>query len=127
MANDINTISLTGRLTKDPDYRVGANAPIANFSIAVNYRDKVSYFDCVGFSGLADIINNYLKKGAPVAISGKLQQDRWEDKEGKTRSSVKIIVSELKMLGKKDTAETVKEKFSGTEVIASFDDSEIPF
>jgi single-strand DNA-binding protein len=102
---DLNTVSLTGRLTRDAVVAtISTGTEVANFSIAVNrskkdgdqWVDEVSFFDVVRFNpgGLA----KYLVKGKRVGISGELQQDRWTDKEGGNRSKVKIFCTRIVLL-----------------------------
>jgi single-strand DNA-binding protein len=99
---DINTVTLTGRLTRDAEKKQSnSGVSYCNFSIANNQyggkgKDaKVSFFDCVIFGKLAEAIGDYLTKGTPVTISGSIQQDRWKGDDGKTRSSIKMIVRDI--------------------------------
>ena len=105
-----NNVTLVGNLTRDVELRhVGANnTAVADVSIAVNERvkkgddwlDEVNFFDCVLWSRKAEVAAEYLGKGSPILVSGRLKQETWE-KDGQKRSKVKIIVNELQMLGKK--------------------------
>ena len=108
MANDLNRVVLLGRLTRDPELRqTGAGTAYCRFSVANNRnyttnnerREEVSYFNCVAWSRLAEIINQYCRKGKQVALEGRLQQRSWENQEGKKQSSVEIVVEQLQMLG----------------------------
>lgn len=108
MANDLNRITLVGRLTRDPELRqTGSGTAFCKFGIANNRnytangerREEVSFFNCVAWGRQAEIINQYCRKGKQVAIDGRLQQRSWEDKEGKKQSSVDVIVENLQMLG----------------------------
>ena len=97
--NDINTTALTGRLTRDSEYQQLQNGTaLLKFSIAVNKSfkgkdgqktEKVSYFDCTVWGNFATAISQYMKKGTAVAVSGELQQNRWQDNEGKKGKSPK--------------------------------------
>jgi single-strand DNA-binding protein len=89
-----------GNLTGDPELKfLKSGTAVANFSIAVNDRykkgektvDEVSYFDIVVFGKAGENATEYLKKGNPVLIEGKLEQKRWEAKDGSKRSKVEII------------------------------------
>ena len=107
MANDLNTVGLVGRLTKNVEmkYTSGGMA-IANISIAVNKRqkvnnewqDKASFFDCTYFGKGAEAVSQYLVKGQQVSIQGSLDQQSWES-NGQKRSKVVIIVNSLGLLG----------------------------
>lgn len=115
MANDLNRVTLIGRLTKEPElrYTQGGTA-IGKFSIANNKnyttstgekKDEVSYFDCVAWGKLGEIIVEHCKKGRRIAIEGRLQQSRWEDKEGGKRSKVEIVIDNFQFLDTKSGPE----------------------
>jgi single-strand DNA-binding protein len=106
----LNEVRLIGNLTKDPESRAAGQSTIANFSIAVNRRwtagdgtkkEEVSYFDCEAWNKTGELVMNYLKKGRPVLVGGRLQQDRWEDKDGGKRSKIKVVVENVQFLGQK--------------------------
>lgn len=109
MANDINTCTLTGRLTRDPEikYTTGGLC-IVDFSLASGYRkksgdewtDETNYIDCTHMGRGAEAVSKYLAKGKQIAITGELRQDRWE-KDGQKRSKVKVQVRDLQLLGGK--------------------------
>jgi single-strand DNA-binding protein len=101
MAN-FNRVVLMGNLTRDPELRYTPNgSAVASFSIAVNRRYKVdnekreetSFFDIVFFGKPAEIIAEYMKKGRPILVEGRLQQRRWETDEGQKRSKVEVVGS----------------------------------
>jgi single-strand DNA-binding protein len=107
MANDLNMVALTGRLTRDIElkYSNGGMA-IGKFSIAVNrgvkkgdrWESEASFFDCTMFGKSAENLSKYLNKGQQLAINGELQQERWE-KDGQQRSRVSIIVQSVVLIG----------------------------
>ena len=97
---------ITGNLTRDPELRSTPNgASVCSFSVAVNrvYRDAsgeqkedVSFIDCSAWGKLAEMINQYAKKGTGVLVSGRLDQRSWEDKNtGQKRSHVEIVVEDF--------------------------------
>ena len=107
MANDINSVVLVGRLTRDAELRyANSGTAICVFSIASNYSRKqgdswseeVSYFDAVLMGRSAESVHKYLVKGKQVGIQGELRQNRWE-KEGQARSKVEVFVNKLELLG----------------------------
>lgn len=105
MATDLNSVMIIGRLTADPQlkYLPNGNA-VVEFSIANNYfvpnKDKeVNYFDIVAFGKTAETVAKYLSKGKQIAITGSLRQDRWQDKEGNSKSRIRIIMQSMQMLG----------------------------
>jgi len=106
----INKVTLVGNLGDDP---VGRTTPsgmvVSNFSVATNkkWRDKHSgeqkehteWHRVASFGKLAEICNQWLKKGSPVYLEGELRTRKWQDKEGHDRYSTEIIANELRMLG----------------------------
>lgn len=107
MANDINLVTLVGRLTRDSElkYTNGGTA-VCKFSLAVNrkkrsgdqWTDEVSYFDVVLWGKQGEALQQYLGKGKQVAVSGELRQNRWEQ-DGQSRSKVEIVANNLQLLG----------------------------
>ncbi len=109
MSNDINSVTLVGRLTREAELKyTNTGTPICKFSIAVNRRkkqgeqwvDEVSYFDIVLWGKQGEAIQQYLTKGKQVAVSGELRQNRWEQ-DGQNRSKVEIVASDVQLLGGK--------------------------
>lgn len=97
----INKVQLYGNLTRDPEVKaLPSGQSVANFSIATNrtYKDKegqkqeqVEYHNVVAFGRTAEIIGQYLKKGRPVYVDGRLQTRSW-DKDGAKQYRTEIIV-----------------------------------
>lgn len=107
MSSNINSVSISGNLTRDSELRSANNGTaILNFSVAVNDRRKVgeewqdvpNYIDCVVFGPRAVSLHNLLKKGAKVAIDGKLRWSSWETKEGSKRSKLEVVVDEMELM-----------------------------
>lgn len=104
MANSINTVALSGNLVRDFELK-GSSGKFGTFSIAVNERaknretgeweDVAHYFDCVLLGARASSLAQYLTKGTTVAVTGKLEQNRWTAQDGTTRSAVRVVVSDL--------------------------------
>ena len=104
---DINNVTLVGRLTKDADirYTTGGTA-VLNFALAVNesrkngeqWVEEASFFDVALFGKMAESLKQYLAKGKQVGISGRLQQQRWEQ-DGQPRSKVVVIANAVQLLG----------------------------
>ena len=100
---------ITGNLTRDPEVRTtAAGASVCSFSVAVNrvYKDAsgakkedVSFIDCSAWGRLAEMLQQYAKKGDGVLVSGRLSQRTWEDKDGKKRSSTEIVVEDFNFVG----------------------------
>ncbi len=96
-----------GNLTRDHEVRFTRDgSPVASFTLAINNRYKqenetredVSYIDVVTFGKQADLVKNYLEKGSPVLIEGRLQQRRWEQ-EGQKRSKVEVVTQTITFVG----------------------------
>lgn len=109
MSNNVNKVTLIGRLTKDPEAKdVNGNA-LSSFSVATSQtwkdkagekQEKTEFTNCTVWGKLADICNQYLKKGKLVYIEGRLQTDKY-DKEGQTHYNTKVIVNDMKILSSK--------------------------
>lgn len=123
----LNTCIVSGNLVSDPKPRKVKDYQVVSFAIAVNegYGDKqrTSFINCEAWGKTGDTIVNNLKKGSPVGLVGRLQQDRWE-KDGKKESMTKIVVEKVEFLGGKSKDNTVKDNnFDGGEINLA----EIPF
>lgn len=111
MSNDLNKVILIGRLTKDPEmkYTAGGTA-ISNFSLANNYsytskgekKESTSFFNCICWGKLGEIVTEHCRKGKLIAVEGRLQQRSWSDKDGNKRYSVEIVVDNFQFLSPKD-------------------------
>ena len=110
---NINRVVLTGNLTKDPDTRTTPNGlAICKLRLAVNTRrrngageweEKANFFGVTVFGRQAESCGNFLKKGRPVAIDGRLEWSEYEV-EGQKRQSVDIIADNVQFLGGRDDA-----------------------
>ena len=105
-----NKVILLGNLTRDPEVRyTPKGSAVCDLGLAVNRsytmdsgekREEVTFVDVVLWSRLAEIAGEYLKKGRPVFIEGRLQLDTWDDKQsGQKRSKLKVIGETMQMLG----------------------------
>ena len=109
---ELNSIFITGNLTKDPVFRTTTNgSPVVNFAIAANrkYRDSnsqwqedVCYIGVVAWNKLAESCNERLKKGNAVLIDGELQSRSWKTDEGHNRSIVEIKARRIQFLNKRE-------------------------
>jgi len=107
MANDINSVVLVGRLTRDAELKYTANGTaVCKFSIAVNrsrksgdtWGEEAHFFDIVLWGRQGEAIHQYLGKGKQVAVQGELRQNRWEQ-NGQNRSKVEIHALNVQLLG----------------------------
>ena len=102
-----NKVILMGHLTRDPDLRfIQSGTPVAQFGLAINRRrngeggpkEEVTFIEVVAWGRLAEICGEYLTKGAPILVEGRIQQDRWETEEGEHRSQLKVIAETVRFL-----------------------------
>lgn len=111
----INKVILIGNLGRDPETRYSADgAAITNIAIATSetWKDKATgekkeqteWHRVVFFGRLAEIAGEYLRKGRPVYIEGRLQTRKYTDKEGVERYTTEIVAQEMKMLGSREGA-----------------------
>ncbi len=108
MAN-YNKVILVGNLTRDPQLSYLPNqTPVCEFSLAVNrrwrgtdgeQREETCFIDCRCYGKQAETFNQYMSKGRPVLIEGRLQLDRWESQDGQKRSKHRISVQNFQFLG----------------------------
>jgi single-strand DNA-binding protein len=111
MAANINRVVLVGNLTRDPELRhTPGGTPVCNLGIAVNGRrrdesgnwvDKPNFFRISVFGNQAESCAQYLSKGRPVAIDGRLDWRQWEQ-DGVKREAVDIIAESVQFLGSRD-------------------------
>ena len=121
MAN-INRVVLVGNLTKDPELRhTPSGTAVCKLRLAVNTRqkdaqgnwgDKPNYFDITVWGNQGESCAQYLSKGRPVAIDGRLEWREWEDQNGNKRQNVEIIAESVQFLGSRDGAENGGGRFS---------------
>ena len=122
--SDFNSVVLLGRLARDPELRyVGSGAPVCSFSVATNQNytksdgqkaQSVTFIDVTVWRRLAEICNQFLKKGRQVLVTGTLKQDRWVDtKTQQPRSKLKVVAREVKFIGPRPEEEPAEDR--GTE------------
>jgi single-strand DNA-binding protein len=111
-ATNINRVVVSGNLTRDPELRsTPGGTSICGLRIAVNSRrkdesgqwvDKPNYFDVTVFGAQGENCAQYLAKGRPVAVDGRLNWREWEAKDGSKRQSVDIIADSVQFLGSRE-------------------------
>ncbi len=140
MASDLNKVMLIGRFVRDPEikYTQGGTA-VANFSIANNKtytqagdkKEQTSFFNCIAWAKLGEIIVEYCKKGQRIGIEGRLQQRSWEDQNGNKRSAVEVVVDNFQFLSSKGEGNNTQSNdmpdMSGDYDDNPFSDDDIPF
>src|SRR3954465_10203257 len=109
-ATNINRVVLTGNLTRDPELRniPSSGNSVCSLRIAVNTRrrdqdgqwvDKPNYFDVTVWGAQGENCAQYLEKGRPVAIDGRLEWREWEAQDGTKRQAVEVIADTVQFLG----------------------------
>ena len=112
MSRGVNKVILIGNLGNDPEIRhLAGGAAVANISLATSEQwkdketgekqEKVEWHKVTFFGRLAEVVGEYLHKGSQVFVEGRLQTDKWQDKDGVDRYTTKIIASQMQMLGGK--------------------------
>jgi len=114
MSRSLNKAVLIGNVGSDPEIRtIGTGTRVAQFSLATsrNWTDqagakqeKTEWHRCVVWnsargSGLADVVEKYVKKGEKIYVEGEIEYRQWQDKDGQTRYTTEIKVKELMLLG----------------------------
>ena len=108
MAKGFNKVILMGNLTRDPETRqTPSGQSVTNFSLAVNRtwkgqdgstQEAVSYIDCVAWGKTGEVIAQYMQKGRPILVDGRLDQRSWEQ-DGNKRSKIEVIVENFNFVG----------------------------
>lgn len=150
MAKGINKVIVIGNVGKDPEiHNTASGNVIASFSLAVNekwkdasgeMKEQTEWVRCVAFSKLAEVVQNWIKKGQQLYVEGKMTTRKWQGQDGQDRYTTEVIVRELQMLGsKQDSGQSVSPQGSFRQdapkvavppkaaAPAEFVDSDIPF
>lgn len=102
----LNTVSIGGNLCRDAELRATASGmAVLTFSVAVNesrknqqtgeYEDYPNYVDCTMSGRRAESVSRYLTKGTYVALTGRLHQNRWQNKDGQNRSKLEVTADNI--------------------------------
>ena len=111
MARSFNQVILMGNLTRDPELRTTPNGQsVCSFSLALNrsykgadgnWQEATDFVDVVAWGPLGERVNQYVTRGRPVLVSGRLQSRSWEQ-EGQKRSKVEVVANDVTFLGGRD-------------------------
>jgi len=109
MAGNINRVVLVGNLTRDPELRhTPGGTPVCSLRVAVNDRkrdesgnwvDAPNYFSVSVFGNQAESCAQYLSKGRPVGVDGKLRWREWQAQDGSKREAVEVVADSVQFLG----------------------------
>ncbi len=109
MAGNVNKVFLMGNLTRDVELKhTPSDQPVATIGLAVNRRfrtrdgedrEETTFVDCEAWGRTAEVMNQYLAKGRPVFLEGRLKLDQWEYREtGKNRSKLKVVIENFQFV-----------------------------
>jgi single-strand DNA-binding protein len=129
MAASLNKVMLIGNLTRDPELRyIPSGQGVTSFTVACNRRyvsqsgekkEEVSFIRVVVWGRRAEVCNEYLKKGSPVYVEGRLQSRSWDAPDGTKRSTMEVVALDVQFLnrggaghpeGERDAAPTAPEE-----------------
>lgn len=109
MAASLNKVFLIGNLTRDPELRyIPSGTAVTNFSLAVNrsyksrtgeMQEDVTFVRIVVWARMAEVCAEYLSKGRPVFVEGRLQTNSWETESGEKRSTMEVVATNVQFLG----------------------------
>lgn len=132
-----NKVILIGNLTRDPELKhLPKGTAVCNFSMAVNRRwktetgedrDEVYFADCKAYGKQAEIISQYVKKGHPLMIEGRLTREEWDDKNtGQKKSATRIMIESFQFLkGREEGAAPAAKPAAAPK--ADLDADDLPF
>lgn len=107
-----NKVILMGNLTRDPQLKyLPSNMAVCEFGLAVNHRwrdrdgnqrEEVCFVDLSAFGRQAEVINQYMSKGKPILIEGRLKHDTWTGQDGQKRSKHSVVVDNFQFVGSRE-------------------------
>lgn len=122
-----------GRLTRDPELKdintKNGASKVCNFTVASNrqHGEEADFFDCVIFGKRAEVIQKFFKKGSEIVVSGEMQRQKYQNKDGENRYRWQCLISDFDFCGsKKDRSDEPKAE-DVPEGFEAIDDEEIPF
>ena len=107
MAGNLNKVFLMGNLTRDVELKkTPNNMSVANIGLAVNRqyrandetREETTFVDCEAWGRTAEVMGQYLRKGRPVFLEGRLKLDQWQDRDGNNRSKLKVVIENFQFI-----------------------------
>jgi single-strand DNA-binding protein len=110
LAASLNRVFLIGNLTRDPELRyLPSGQAVATFTLAMNRvytagtgerKEDTSFIRIVVWARRAEVCNEYLRKGSPAFVEGRLQSRTWEAQDGTKRSSIEVVANNVQFLGR---------------------------
>lgn len=132
----LNTITIMGRLTRDPELRrTQSNIPVASFTLAVDRdysgRDggekQTDFIDIVAWRGTAEFVSKYFSRGSMAVVSGRLQIRDWTDRDGAKRRSAEVVADNVYFGERKREDKTEYSMPGPVEFEEMADDGKLPF
>ena len=124
----LNTISISGRLTKDVELRVtNTGKPVATFTLAVDRDGKdagTDFINCVAWSHTAEFVSKWFTKGSPAIVIGRLQTRSYEDKNGNKRTATEVVANSVYFAGDKKNDNT---EYTAAQFEEISDEDTLPF
>lgn len=122
----MNSISITGRLTKDAELRyTGSGKPVLSFSVASDYgygeKKKANFFECGLWGERAEKVSQYMTKGQALTVAGELEIYKYQGKDGIERQAVRVHVDKFEFQGSKQQSQS-----TAPETPPPADDLDIP-
>lgn len=115
MARSFNQVILMGNLTRDPELRqIPSGQSVCSFSLALNrsykgqdgeWKEATDYVDVVAWAALGERVAQYVTKGRPVLVNGRLQSRSWEQ-DGQKRSKLEVVAQDVTFLGGRGDSES---------------------
>ncbi len=108
----MNSITLTGRLVRDPELRqTQSGVSVCNFTIAVDRsyskeEKQTDFMDCVAWRGIGEFVSKYFQKGKMIAVRGEMQSRKYVDKNGNNRVAWEVMVDRAEFCGSKQDNQT---------------------
>jgi single-strand DNA-binding protein len=128
-----NRVVLMGNLTRDPELRyITSGTAVSEVGLAVSDKRKnaqgewveeVTFVDITFWGRTAEVVNEYLSKGSPVFIEGRLKLDQWE-KDGQKRSKLRVVCERMQMIGGRGEGQGQRGGGGGGRSAPQYDDSE---
>ncbi len=136
MSRGLNKVLIIGNLGREPEMRfTPSGRPVTTFCVATSRnwttaegerRSETEWFNIVAWGSLAEICNQYLKKGQQVYVEGRLQTRHWEDDQGNKRSATEVVAREMIMLSER-REKTEGESSEPEETFPQSDEDDFPF
>lgn len=133
----MNRVFLMGNLTRDPELRkTPAGASVADLGLAVSdkFKDKAGqvvertcFVDIVAWNRQAEACTEFLHKGAPVLVEGRLQLDQWEADNGEKRKRLRVRADRVQFLGRRPTAVTAAGASNAEADVSGTESEQLPF